>query len=133
MRYKIVSAGDGRELGGGHISTRAPQPLKGPSDRWAEVGQDAYDNEKKANRACDEDSKTSTRDGQGLTDGIFSQVPENQGQHQGDNRIIEFLHDVAQYAKTEHHPNIEEVIVDGVGAHRCEDHNKAHQDRIGHS
>ena len=68
-----------------------------------------------------------------MAEGIFCQVPKNQSQDQRDDRIIEFLHDVAQYTESEHHPDIEEVVVDRVGTHRCENHNEAHQDRIRHS
>ena len=110
-----------------------PEALEGQPDHRTEVGQDACNDKKGGNRPCDEDGKTSSRDGEGLADGIFCQVPENQGQDQGDDRIIEFLHDVAKYAESEHHPDIEEVVVDGEGTHRCEDHNEAHQDRIRHS
>ena len=110
-----------------------PPTFKCPSDDRAQVGEYAYDNEKNGNRPCEENEEASSRDGEGLAEGIFCQVPKNQSQDQRDDRIIEFLHDVAQYTKSKHHPDIEEVIVDGEGTHCCEDHNEAHQDRIRHS
>ena len=116
-----------------HINLDSPQTFECPSDDRTEVGEYAYDNEKNGNRPYEEDGETSSRDGEGLAEGIFSQVPKNQGQDQRDDRIIEFLHDVAQYTKSKHHPDIEEVVVDGEGTHCSEDHNEAHQDRIRHS
>ena len=62
-----------------------------------------------------------------------AKFPRTRANTQSDDRIIEFLHDVAQYTESEHHPDIKEVVVDRVGTHRCENHNEAHQDRIRHS
>jgi hypothetical protein len=120
-------------LRGSSINTDPPQTSKGPSDDRTEVGEYTYDNEKNGNRPCEEDEEASSGDGEGLTEGIFCQVPKNQSQDQRDDRIIEFLHDVAKYPESEHHPDIEEVVVDGEGPNRCKNHNEAHQDRIWHS